>query len=309
MNPNMQPNKIIRNPSQDELKKLQQKDVVKGMPAPTNQVSTPVIISTGLKPSTTFEPKPIEFLLPSNKLIIPSGKIMVRRMTTVEEGMFQETLSKLSRSDEKISHRTYIYTFLDTINRAMNNCIKTDIDIYGLSLIDKTPLFLFVMSITYGDMHDVELQCSACKKDFTHTLDISTLKNKIVPENFQYPRIVELMSFPFKATAYLTYPTIGDEMLWVDNADPIAMYLSILSRIEGTTDNNEQIGEKHYEELVKNLHDDDKKKIKAFIAEFSEYGSDVVIEKNVCKDKMCGNYEKLQNVILPIRELFLSIFK
>ena len=319
--------KTIRNPSAEEIKKIATKDAVQGKSKPihklvdlqnpkmkpTTQTNVSIINEVvqqgvnplGMKESSAFEPEPVLFKLPSNNFILPHASIFVRRMTTVEEGFFQGVIQQMY--DDK---RLNTSAFLEAINRTLDNCIRSNVSVYDLSLIDKIPIFIKILTLTYGSKHKFMLTCMECGKAFEHELDISKLNVRSVPANYQYPKILPLKdSFKFPVTLTLSYPLIRDEALWTDdNATPVMKFVTMIQHAEGEMPDGTPLSEEHFTSIASNLGDDDKKEIKKFIIEFSKFGSDIKTNTLVCLDNKCASYKKKQEVIIPIETLFLNLF-
>jgi len=298
--------KILRNPTQEELKLIKEKNIIKSTPKKKENTEIKS------KPTSIFEPKAEEFILPSGNLEIPEGKILVRRMTTIEEGIFQETVAEMVKEKNLSSA-----LFLESINKVIDNCIKSsDVSVYDLSLIDKSPLFIFILGLTYGFEQTLELQCNGnekiegCKKTFAHKINLGKLDIKYVPEDYEYPKIISLEdSFDFPVKIELVYPKIGDEAPFIsDTPDVLSQFLTMLKNAEGTLPDGNPITEEHYEDICINMHPDDKDKIKKFINDFSEFGSNVYIKKKVCKNPKCVWKEKRQKVLIPMESIFLNVF-
>jgi len=291
--------KTIRNPSEEEIKNLQRKDATVAKPKSKNKVKN-------INKENMFEPEAVEFDLPSGSLIIPGGKIKVRRMTTVEEGIFQETVSRMFQGSSDALNTS---AFFDSLNRAIDNCIKSDVSIYELSLIDKIPLFVFISAKTYGDKHDLELSCPVCGDSSEFNIDLSKLDTKIVPEDIEYPKEIELTSFDFPVKMLIQYPVIGDEAIWTDDImRPVEQFLSLVYSAEGELPDGTKIDEEHYIQIVENLNSDDKKIIKEWMNDFSQYGTNAYVNKKVCNNKECEKYKKIQRVAIPIENIFIKVF-
>lgn len=300
--------KVVRNPNPDEIKKLSQKDstVAKSKNKQTTKTNVVNINpETPLKPTqSVFEPEPVVFKLPSNNLVIPDGHIHVRRLTTVEEGYFQETVATMMKQNQL----NEIF-FLDSINKALDSCIRSNISIYDLLLIDKAPLFMFVLGLTYGEIQEFDLICEECKKEFKHKVDLTKLNVKYVPDNFEYPKPYVMQKFAIPdVKLYLIYPTIGDESVWTGPGNPIAQFMTMVENVDGILPSGEPITEEYYEDLIKNLHADDKDEMKKFIADLSEYGNDIKVKTKVCKNANCPMHNKMQEVTIPIENIFLKMF-
>lgn len=313
----MQTEKTIRNPSEEEIKKLKEDKATKAQPVHTKKIvvgetAAPVkskIESEDLKPvSSAFEPKPVKFKLPSGKLICPSSYIWVRRMTTVEEGYFHALFSKIIKLKETDNGE-----FLRTLDKILENCVKSNIDVRGLSLIDQIPLFIFILGLTYGKKHKLNFKCETCGETFEHEIDLDQIKYDYVPNDFEYPRkIILSSSFDFEVILYLTYPLIGDDFLWnIEDADDnsaINRFLTMIQKAEGTKPDGSSIEESDYIEIAKNLHPDDKEQIRNFVEDFRKYGSDLQIDLKICRKNKCADFGKTKTVQVTLKDLFNNLF-
>jgi len=315
--------KIIRNPTPEEIKKLSQKEAVKAKSTKKNtsdleivdevNKNVKIIPTQVLKESSVFEPAATKFKLPSGNIIVPGGIIYVRRMTTVEESIFQQTISNMRQTKDLSSK-----VFLESVNKVLDSCIKSKVSVYDLSLIDKIPLFVFIFSLTYGNNQEFDLMCvgdddnNGCGKTFEHKIDLNKINIKYIPKKYTYPKIIELKkSFEFPITLELIYPSIGDENIWtldVDGNDAVTKFLTMIKSANGTLPDGTEISEEHYEDIAKNLHPDDKEDIKKFINEFSEFGSNIKVKRKVCKDRKCSFFGKIQETVLPMESIFYKVF-
>jgi hypothetical protein len=288
----------VRNPTQDEINQLKKDNSV---PSKTKKpTNTPKI-----EPTSVFEPKAVKFKLPSNKIVIPDGEIFIRRMTTVEESYFQNVIATMIKEDKMNTT-----AFLSAMNNAIGNCIKSGIDVNDLSLIDKIPVFINMLGLTYGFEHDFDLRCASCGGYFKHKVDLKKIEVKYIPDDYEYPKVIKTTdSFPFEVELTFRYPLVGDEGVFVgENISSFTQYLSMLISASGKLPDGSAITEEHYEDIIRNLSHDDKTQIKIFLNEFSEFGSYTTIKKKVCKEKTCTLYDKIQPVSIPIEAIFLKLF-
>jgi len=262
-----------------------------------------------LKPaSSMFEPDPEPVKLPSGDLFVSENlteknEVYVRRMSSIEENMFYELIG--------IDNPKAIN---NTIDRVIENCTRSDIDIYELSLIDKFSLFFKILDMTYGDV-TVEETCEKC--DNVYSFDVSLVKDTnttYVPKNYEYPKKIKLTSFKDKnanITWYLKYPTILQTNDFF-GASILEAQKLITDKIEGTIVFNGteiKITEEHYEDILKSLNEKDKDAYRDFLNEFGSYWTSVIIEKPFCENKSCDLYNKPQKFEVPLEKIFEKIIK
>ena len=145
-----QQEQTLRNPSQQEIEALLNKNnIPKAQIIKDSEISKPIEYKSGventssipMKPQDDFEPDPLPFKLPSGKKVIHSkyltenNEIFVRKLSLKEEGFFAEISSGKD--------------FYSGMNRILRECIKTDIHENTLSAIDKIPLIIFILAISF----------------------------------------------------------------------------------------------------------------------------------------------------------------
>lgn len=314
---------MLRNPTAEEIAALQNKNsakIISDIPGTAgNEVAniSPEITqrelkiqkfsNLGIKPQkSSFEPKPVVFKLPSGKIIVDSGEIMIRRMTTIEESVFQEAIAK------NVQNGSFdIRSFLGIITRSLSTCIKSEIDILRLSLIDKIALFMFIIAISYGETHDVNLRCSNCGEITSHRINIlKDIAPTYVPDNYVYPHPITLTSFDNPCILYAVFPRIENENLFFTSlANLMAQLETITYKIEGRSNEGTLIEEKDYNEILSNLNKDDKEKIKNFVSGFGQFGTSLVtVIPELCHNTQCEEYKKPQGVTVPLEELIIKVF-
>lgn len=295
--------KKIRNPSLEELKLLEEGDIKNVEGFPINYAEKEDIDEDFVKPIDAYEPRPVKFRLPSGrttvkaKYLTDNNEILVRRITTVEESMFKD----FSQKD-----------FMSAIEPQMDSCIKTNIPLQELSFIDKLPLYIFLLMITYGKDFQVEDQCEMCGKE--HTIDIDLKKDildkiKYVPDNFEYPRKIKLESFAGDMYMHAGFQTIGENNLITEKGTILDQMMILIKKVSGLTEDGKTVTNEDRENIIKYLNDKDRKKFRDWIIEFSEYGTDLMIHKKVCKNNSCELYDKKVERVLPLVGLMMSLIK
>ena len=318
---------ILRNPSPQEIQKIEKEGAAIAEPQrrPKTKKKTDVIdgdYGCTMKPKISdFEPKVVEFFLPSGNKIIQSdgiterGSIWIRRMTTVEESIIQTALMKDVMGEYGIANSNPPITlsgFLTILNGVIDPCIRSDVSINELSIVDKLPLIVKLVSLTYGKDLTETFMCEKCEQEYKHTVDLEKdIIISYVPASFEVPRKIELEdSFDFPVTIYLTMPVIGDEGHFVGaNIDVLKQFESIVIDARGTKPDGTAITLKDLKDIVENLGDGDKEKIRDFVKEYSKYGTDLILKPfvlctNTVKGKRCKNHNaKVENVRLPLQSL------
>ena len=299
--------KIVRNPSPEEIDIVNKRQMA---PARPKQVITEPVASTtdsGLKPTTNpFEPAALPCMLPSGNLIVPSGTILLRRMTTVEEQIFTDIAFKYMQKNIQSPE-----LFMNAITDVLNNCVKSKVDVKDLLIIDKIPLFLHVLILTYGSTFTTDFVCSKCAQSFPHKISLKDIPIITVPANTEYPRRIEILkSFEFPVTIYLQYPTIHFESLWLkDTPNVLSMFYALIADVEGTLPDGSPITMAYAKTIAENLHPDDKTQLKQFINDFGKYGADLSLDLEVCQNKTCEEFSQVKKVSFDLENLFFKIFQ
>lgn len=98
-----------------------------------------------------------------------NGKIVIYPMT--------------AREEEILSTQKFIRDGSAT-RRVLDRCIGSDIDAKDILTYDSNYLLFYLRSISYGDEYEFELKCqnSMCQKKFDHTVKISELSFKDLPD-------------------------------------------------------------------------------------------------------------------------------
>lgn len=319
-----QPKKaVMRNPTMEEIRDAEMAKKTQSVPKSQVQKSQPYIIEnvkaniSDLKPKTSkWEPDPLMFPLPSGDTVVPGGKIAVRRITTVEENIFR---------DMAVSKDTN-YTVM--MNKLLDSCIKTNTGVNKLSVIDQIPLFLFVIKISYGNVHVITVVCNECGAEETHVkMDIE----KDIKIKYINDKTIKRSTFPIK--------TFGKELamkLYLPKVEHTFIYdtestksdeeqlLELTESITGESPDGTPVTPDDYIEIIKNLSSDDRIAIRKWLNEIGEYGTDLNVVKSFCKNdkvpelddkgkptgrtKKCRLYQKEQSFVFPIDQIFINIF-
>lgn len=252
-----------------------------------------------------FEPEAELFLLPTKRKvyagegITDEGKIYVRRFTTKEENLVQSALIK-----EKNSSGMTLNTFLHIINEALDNCIKSDVSIYDLAIIDKIPMLVKIISMSYGKKLKITIPCEECEKE--HEIEINLDKDFVVnyiSDKFPSPKTIKLEKFSFPVEIDLTIPTVIDEDAFSgETVDLIRQFEAMIVEARGTKPDGEPITRKDIPLIVENIHQDDKEQVKKYINSFSEIGTDLQLNPiSLCTNKKCSLFNAPVSPIVPLR--------
>jgi hypothetical protein len=311
--------KKITNPSPEDFQ--DNKNVVTAVPKSEyieKESDLPLNAQT-LKPkSSKYEPDPKPFKLPSGRVVIQKnltqdGKIAVRRMTSIEEGFVK------GLSTDKALRRV--------MNKIIEKCVKTNVDYQQLALFDKVPLFVFIISLTYGNKHKVTVECPTCRMKhiekmlsedkpvpFTETqeitIDLSKDVNiKYLPQNFKYPYPIKLKSYPKDdITAFFRGPLIMDEDFMFDDETSFDQQLTAFTiDVRGFFEGN-PITENEHREIINNTGHEDRQTFRKFILDFSGHGSDMTLKDFQCNVKTCEKFAQDQEIDLPLDDVFTQIF-
>ena len=296
----------IKNPSPEELE-TQKEQQTTGAEAISKPKNTEIISKEAednkqdfrceMKSNyNVFEPKPIAVsLITGNKVyngsgITDDGEIYIRRLTTKEESMIQDVVYKdiyVNKSGNDASALT-INDFLRLLNTAIDSCIKSNLTIFNLPIMEKLPLIVKLISMSYGNKLAADFVCEDCGTEYSIEIDLN--KDIIItylPKKFELPKTVIFnKSFPFAVEAKLNLPLVEYEEYFAgDTIDIIKQLESIIVEVSGVKPDGEPITHKDIPDIINNLDKDDKDKIRDFIDEFSEFGTELEIKPM----KLCNN--------------------
>jgi hypothetical protein len=300
-----QKTKTVRNPSKEEMEKLSQSQqgILQVQGVPVSSVTDEEIDSDITKTIDEFEPAPVKFRLPSGsttvkkKYLTDNNEILVRRFTSIEESMFK----KFSEAE-----------FMLAIEPQMDSCIKTNISVQDLSFIDKIPLYLFLIALTYGKDFEIDYECEVCLKEFKMKIDLQKEvidAFKYVPDGFEYPKIVKLDSLGGDINAFMHFQTVGESNLISDKGTILDQMLILIKKTTGTAASGKTITPEQRESIVKFMDDKDRKKFRNWIEEFSKYGTSLVLNKSTCKNGACEMCDKKVEILLPLAQLMMTLIK
>lgn len=307
--------RVIRNPSLEEIEQLKRSKATDGLTAdemaekieeaqPQTKQKTKAAVTGDLKPkSSVFEPDPKPMKLVSgNKFIsVPNNEIYVRRMGAAEESLFYQLLANNN-----------IKAINTTMDAVIASCVKSNINVYDLSLIDKLPIFFKILDLTYGPI-DVVFTCDECLTEYHFSVDlVKDLKTKYLPASMILPHKIRLTSFPgAKIDWYVLYPTIQQSSDYMD-ATSIETLKMVTVRFEGTVNENgvdREVTEDDYQEIINNLNETDLEAFSKFENEFGSYSVDLDMKIKLCTNKSCTLNNKEVAKELPIESIFDRIIR
>jgi len=294
----------IRNPTIEELeavsRRKQNVGVVSAKPRTEHHNSDDDLV----KPQEDFEPDPVLFELPSRdttvdkKYLSENNEILVRRITTKEEGMFHD-FDKLP--------------FSEAIEPQIEACIKTNIKVGELSSIDKLAIYLFIIGKTYGQVFDVDVLCEDCKT-ISKVKNVDIIKDveiKKVPKDYVYPYKIEFETYKkeknLEITAYFRFPKVKEAGILDGTMNIYQQMLATVTSV--VSKEGQEYSEEDREKIIGNLNNNDRNKFRKFVQEFDEFGANLFIKnKKVCKNTKCATkYNKVQPFILPIESVLGDI--
>lgn len=314
----------IKNISPDELEKLSKTSQTDEKYLPKENLVKPtfetkneekVFIQTDdeeivLKPKKSyFEPDPEPY-----KLI--SGKHFIKKNLTSNNEIFVRPWN--TEDELKISRIAGVDDFNRVCNEIFMSCIKTDIDIYDLSLVDKLPLFIFILVITYGSEVSVKkmMECEVCENDDNITVTVDLLKDleyKYIPEDIEYPFTVKLTSYPKDdITIRYVYPSLKHEKFFTDSGNKSDNFFDSLRHIiiefKGKKANGKEITKNELNDVIKYLNAEDKLKIRKSINDMSTYGINLETERYHCSKENCVYNKERKKIYLNFEGILSSLF-
>ncbi len=282
----MSQEQTLRNPSQQEIEALLNKNnIPKAQIIKDSEISKPIEYKSGventssipMKPQDDFEPDPLPFKLPSGKKVIHSkyltenNEIFVRKLSLKEEGFFAEISSGKD--------------FYSGMNRILRECIKTDINENTLSAIDKIPLIIFILAISYGSTYNIGpiKNCKTCTDSNEVFLNLlEDIEILYVPDSIEYPLSFRL-NFPgADINISINYPRVMNEDLIFDSNNVFQQIKSLVISIEGIKKDGKKVELKDYDSIVTYLSQNDKDTIMDFLLQFSKYGLQTKTNKFRC---------------------------
>ncbi len=320
----MEENKVNRleptgkslNPSFADIERIADKELAKSVGKIQDTPATPVVETKDnielKKTISKYEPEPVPFkLITGGRALHPKfpnavtkdGTIMVRRISAFEEVYIDQFLS---------ATETQIPNLITNI---LDGCIKSNFPVSELPIIDKIPLFFFILAISYGshiEIGPIE-NCKTCIPGTTKVKInfLTDFKINHFPEEnnsvFQYPKVINLTSYPEKKiTAIVEMPVVRDEKVITEmpsnKEDLIIKLRAIITKINGfDKETTEAIEPSEWNEILAFLSTEDKNKIREALDSITaEYGISYAVKLDA---KHCSN----ENCSMLSREVTLSI--
>lgn len=295
------------NPDFKEAAKIDSKSLVEATFITDETPKETQINESILKPKASkYEPDPVPFKLPSmgksiparfHNLLTADKEIYIRRMSSKEE----EIIAKLKTSPER---------FLSVITECLKGCVRTNIDIKYLMLIDKIPMFLFLLNISYQNSKDIKISipCPECGKAHEKKVDLKdVIKIRYLPKDFKYP--LSITTDKSYATKYLIEydsPTFEHEpLIEQEEIEASQLLHNLIVNIEDISGGSVEKSE--WFEIINYLDYDDKIKFKNKIEEITNnYGTDTKIDFT-CENKGCMIYNKPSKADIPLDQIFINI--
>ena len=315
----------IKNISPDDLEKLSkvsQKDekflpkenLVKQEDIIQESIEESVIVETEdeeiiLKPKKSyFEPDPVPYKLISKNYFIKNNltknaEIFVRPWNTEDE----MRISRINTTED----------FNKICNEIFNSCVKSDIDIYEMALVDKLPLFIFILVITYGNTVSVKklMDCEICENDPEVDVTVDLLKDleyKYLPDNIEYPFTMKLTSYPKDDISIkYVYPSLKHEKFFLDSGatdNLIDSLRHIIIEMKGKKANGKDVTKNDLGDIIKYLNAEDKTKIRKNIADISSYGINLETDKYHCSKENCIYNKERKKIFLTFEKILASLF-
>jgi hypothetical protein len=262
------------------------------------------------KKKSRFEPDPIKCKLPSSGIgyrgrgVTQDGYIYIRRMSSDE-------LLKLGAIDS-------VNSFNKIINELLEKCILSEVEISSIPIIDKIPLFIFMVGASLDKKINLKdyVECSAKDSDSINFLiGINELNSKVKQldkKTFKYPFEIKLNSFPNVTIKYIA-PRVSEEGFFAENTDVTEdtvsrLYEQLVVEISGDVD-SKSVSMNDIEEIMRWMSLEDKKRMRNAIDEMNKYGIDLEYKySQYCSkgEKCCKAKETYE---LKVQDLILEIVK
>jgi len=271
-----------------------------------------------MKPKTSrFEPDPLLFRLPSGGVTIPkryltnNDCVYLRRITTKEEDMIFNFLDRLVElSDKDISIMTLEMMLM--MDNVIDSCLKTNIPVSELSVVDREAMFNFVVALAYGEKQTMQVVCEECgtKHDVKFNLlqdpKIKYLSDTKIP----YPLKIQLENDNIPGLiGEFRHLKIGETKLAFDkNLSQTKLFETIVLDVydEAT---NEHFSKKEIHDIMENLSVNDRSRIKRYFDDFSTLGLTFKFDKKLCNVPQCANYNKKIELSYSLQYLIFDVIK
>lgn len=299
--------------SKSDEKNISKENIIKTedyMSSIQNQEEQKIIIDDEvvLKPKKSyFEPDPVPYRLISGRYFVKknltsNNEIFVRPWNTEDE----LKISKIMGTDD----------FNRVCNEIFISCVKSDIDIYELSMVDKLPLFIFILVITYGSKVSVKplMECEICESDRSVEVFVDLLNDleyKYLPDNMEYPFSVKLTSYPKDdITIKYVYPSLKHEKFFLDGSTEniFESLRHLVVEMKGKKANGKEITKNDLGDIIKYLNANDKLEIRKNMNEISEYGINLETDKYHCTKENCVYTKERKKIFLTFENILTSLF-
>jgi hypothetical protein len=315
----------IKNISPEELEKISKREVVEEKYIPKeniiknkneeeNREEEKVHLQTEddeiiLKPKKSyFEPDPFKY-----KLI--SGRHFIKKNLTSNNEIFVRPWN--TEDELKISRISGLEDFNRICNEIFASCVKTDIDIYDLSLVDKLPLFIFILIITYGSKVSIKtlMDCEICKddKDIDVSVDLlNDIEYRYMPDDLEYPFNIKLTSYPKDdITIRYGFPSLKHEKFFVEAGKSDNIFESlrhVIVDFKGKKSNGKEITKNDLGDIIKFLNSDDKTKIRKSLNDMADYGIKLQTDRYTCTKEGCVYNKERKKINLSFETILASLF-
>lgn len=299
--------RTIRNPSPAEIEKSIIGTTVEAESRPEEKETVDLVM---VKPDESIlSPKKHLHKLICGKHNYPDipqindeGEILIRRFSAVEESMFQD----MRRGGN-------LRTFFVTLNEVLQNCVRSNIDVYKLYMHEQMPLFVHIIALSYGEEQEFSFECPVCNQPTIKKINLlKDLETTYMGKRIKMPFPVVLKSYGSKMTLYVHYPNLQEQATYLDpDVGSFPKLRMLVDRIEGKMPDGSDITEKHYDDIIKFLDGNDIDAIRAQIDTVADFGIDMrtVAFDEFCQNKACNDWRKPKEVPLPLEQLIMKIFQ
>ena len=308
---------LSKAPKKEDNKYIPKENIIKNnFNDDDEEIDDKVILETEneniiLKPKKSyFEPDPVPY-----KLI--SGKHFIKKNLTSNSEIFVRPWS--TEEELKLTKINGVEDFNKICNEIFSASIKSDIDIYELSIADKLPLFIFILVITYGSKVSVKklLECEICENDETIDVSIDLIKDleyKYMPDDLEYPFSIKLKSYPKDNIAIkYVFPSLKHEKFFVDSFNSksdnlFESFRHIIVEFKGHKANGKEISKNELSDVIKFLNAEDKLTIRKNINEMSNYGLRLETDRYTCSKENCVYNKERKKIFLTFESILASLF-
>jgi len=269
-----------------------------------------------LKKSTSkFEPEPFKVHLPSDgmtinpKLMDEPGYIYIRRTTTKEEDWIYDFINTLiSTNNESMGLMTQEMIIM--IDRVIDSCLKTNIPVSELMVIDREVLFNDIIALGYGREQKVPHKCIGCDTDYEVKIDlINDIKvNYLKNSKLAFPKTIKLTSYKDIAVDIRHLKMGETHLMFNKNAKQTDIFNTVCVKAYNIKTGEEFVGQEKYD-LLENLNNDDRKAIKEYLDDFAKLGTSFEFEKKVCTNPDCRLHNKKVVGNYSLYFLFFNVIK